>query len=118
MRNLEVSLFNALGPVVAGRVHPVVVPQDATFPCIRYALASGTRPASLCGDAGLMYSDVQIDIYAREFSEVRALREQVITAMQGFPLAATNTMELDAFEADVKMFRRMLQYSIAEQEGP
>jgi hypothetical protein len=118
MRNLEVHLFNALGPLVAGRVHPVIVPEGATFPCIRYALASGTRDASLCGDSGLLRSDVQIDIYAKEFAEVRTLREAVIAAMLLFPLEVVNTMELDAFESDVKMFRRMLQYSIAEQEGP
>ena len=119
MRTLETVLFTTLGPIVSGRCHPVVIPQDASFPCIRYATASTRMEDSLCGNSGLVRSSVQIDIYAQNFSEVRSLRESVLAAMLAFPapFATLLTMEQDAFESDVKLFRRMMQFSIAEQEG-
>lgn len=118
MRKLEEYVFNALGPIVANRVHPVVVPQSATFPCIRYATTSAVPENSTCGSSKLVRSTLQIDIYSQDFSTVRGLRESVVEAMQAFPLACILTGEMDGFEDEPKLFRRMLLYRVAEQEGP
>lgn len=117
MRTLEEVLFSTLGPLVANRVHPVVVPQTASFPCIRYATITATPESSLCGASGLVRSNLQLDIYAEDFADVRSLREDVVEAMTDFPLTALLLSEQDGFEPEGKLFRRVLQYSIAEQEG-
>ena len=117
MRRLEEFIFNTLGPVVAGRVHPVVIPQEATYPCIRYATITAIPENSTCGSSGLVRSNFQIDCYAQDYAGVRALREQVITAMQSFPLECVLLNEGELFESEPKLFRRMLNYSAAEQEG-
>jgi Protein of unknown function (DUF3168) len=116
MRTLEQVIFTTLGPLVANRVHPVVVPQDATFPCIGYQTVNAAPENSLCGSSGLVRSSVMFNLYAVEYADLRTLRESVIAAMQSFPLECILTMEQDGFEPDGKLFRRMLQYSIAEQE--
>jgi len=117
-RHLEELVFTALGPLVAGAVHPVVIPQEATYPCIRYASISAIPESSLCGSSGLVRTRLQLDLYAQQYAQIRALREQVISAMQAFPLENILSDEAEAFEADPKLFRRVLTYSLAEQEGP
>jgi hypothetical protein len=117
MRTLEDVLFTTLGPLVSNRMHPVVVPQSATYPCIRYQTVTAAPENSLCGSSGLVRSSVQLDLYAEDYAVVRALREQVVTAMQSCPLTNLLVGEQEGFEPDGKLFRRVLQYSIAEQEG-
>ena len=68
--------------------------------------------------SGLVRSQVQLDIYAEQYAAVRALREQVVEAMRDtFPLANILVSEFEAFEVEPKLFRRVLTYSTAEQEG-
>jgi len=117
MRHLEELIFNALGPLVGGGVHPVVIPQQATYPCIRYATITAAPESSLCGSSGLVRSSVQLDLYAQQYADVRALRESVVAVMQGFALENILVSETEAFESDPKLFRRVLNYSMAEQEG-
>lgn len=116
MRTLEQVLFTTLGPLVANRLHPVVVPQDVAMPCIRYTTVSAVPDTSLCGASGLVRSQVQLDIIARAYSECLTLREQVVTAMQSFPLENFLALEFEAYEPEVRAFRRILQFNVAEQE--
>ena len=117
MRKLEELLYAALGPLVAGRAHPVIVPQEASYPCIRYATVIAQPENSTTGSSGLVRSLVQVDLYAEEYAALRTLREQVVTAMQAFQLENILTDETEAYEPDPKLFRRVLSYSMAEQEG-
>jgi hypothetical protein len=117
-RTVEETVFAALSPLVPGeRVYPVVLPQDCAFPAIRYSTAYATREVSLCGIAGLNRSTVQVDLFAREFSELRALRESVLQAMIALPLTNVLTMEQDGFDSDARLFRWLFRFSISEQEG-
>jgi hypothetical protein len=116
-RQLEEKLVMALAPLVNGRMHPIIIPQKTTLPAIRYATLSAVPDNSLCGSAGLVRSVVQLDIYALDYSVTRALREQVVSAMQDFALENLLQMEQEAYEPDVRAYRRILHYSINEQEG-
>lgn len=118
MRRLEEYIFETLGPLVNNAVHPVVVPQQATYPCIRYATVTAHPEQSTCGSSGLMRSQVQVDIYAEEYATTRALREDVVAAMQDdFPLENILVSEFEDYEIEPKLFRRVLTFSTAEQEG-
>ena len=117
MRNLEQALFTTLGPLVGNRLHPIVVPQDVAMPCIRYTTVSAVPDVSMCGASGLVRSQVQLDILAPGYSEVLALREQVVTAMQSFPLENFLSLEFESYESEVRAFRRILQFNVAEQEA-
>jgi hypothetical protein len=117
-RRIEEFIFTTLGPLVSNAVHPVVIPQGANYPCIRYATVNASPENALCGSAGLVRSTVQVDLYAQEYAAVRALREQVVAAMRDtFPLENILVSEFEAFETEPKLFRRVLTYSAAEQEG-
>lgn len=87
------------------------------MPCIRYATTTAAPENSLCGSSGLVRSNVQVDIYAQDYAEVRTLRESVVTAMQSFPLDNILALEFEAYEPDVRAYRRILQFNVAEQEG-
>lgn len=118
MRRLEEYVFTTLGPIVSGAVHPVVVPQSSAYPCIRYATVIATPESSTCGSSGLVRSHLQIDIFAQEYAQVRALREQVVEAMrERFQLENILVGEFEDFDIEPKLYRRILTYSTAEQEG-
>jgi len=118
MRRLEEYVFTTLGPIVSGAVHPVVIPQAARYPCIRYVTIGASPESSTCGSSGLVRSQLQIDIFAEEYVDLRALREQVVAAMlDDFPLENILVSEFEDYDTEPKLFRRVLTYSTAEQEG-
>jgi hypothetical protein len=118
MRRLDTVLFTALRDLVPNmRVYPIVLPQDCVYPAIRYTTNYAIPENSLCGNSGLVRSNVQIDIFAREHSVMSSLREEVVRVMLGLPLENLLSFEQDDYEADLRLFRKLLQYSVAEQEG-
>jgi hypothetical protein len=119
MRTVEQKLFETLRDVVPfGRVYPVVLPQDVAYPAVRYVTVYSAPENSLCGSAGLTRSSVQIDIFAREYSEVRALRESILHAMiHDMTLTNLFTNENEDYDSDSRVFRRVLMFSISDQEG-
>jgi hypothetical protein len=118
MRTIDRTIFAALRDLVPNaRVYPIVLPQDCVYPAMRYTTNYAIPDNSLCGNSGLVRSSVQIDIFSREHSVMLALREEVVRAMISLPLENLLTFEQDDYEADLRLFRKLLQYSVAEQEG-
>jgi hypothetical protein len=117
-RNVEPLLYAALVAALpqSVRVYPVIVPQDAALPCVRYAMVYAAPESSLCGSSGLVNSHMQIDVWAHDYVQVRVLRDAVIRAMQGFALENIFQSENEMYDADYKAFQRVLTYSIWEQE--
>lgn len=117
MRTVERLFFQYLAPQIApAKLYAVIVPQDARYPCVRYATTFANPDSTLCGYGGLTNSNVQIDIWAREFTDVRNLRDIIVHAMQQAPLDPTLTAEFDNYDADAHAYIRVLQYSIWENE--
>lgn len=75
---LRARIVTALGH---SRVYPVIVPQTATKPYVRYQLVSDPRPEHLGGYDGARVSRVQVDIFAATYSEARSASEAMIAAL-------------------------------------
>ena len=68
--------------VVSGRIYPVKLPQDPTYPAVTYFRVSGLRHSVMGNDTGIVEKRVQISSWAESYAAVNGLAEQVRDAMQ------------------------------------
>lgn len=81
------AIFGALRSLVADRVYPNEFPQGnplPVWPAIRYTIISGDPSPTVCGSGDEDEDDVTvfIDVVATTYPAMRALKKQVITALQ------------------------------------
>lgn len=81
------AIFAALRGLVDDRIYPNEFPQGnplPIWPAIRYIIISGAPSPTLCGTADEDGDDVTvfIDVVAETYPAMRALKAQVITALQ------------------------------------
>lgn len=108
------AIKSQIGAFVEGRIYNLTFPQptaDATWPAIRLVQVSADPGATICGDGGdLADIRVQIDIAARQFSQMRTIRLQVLTAMETFPTPAIWVGEFEEYDSETKTYRSSLDY--------
>lgn len=96
----------------ADRVYPVIAKPDVSAPYITFQVVAGVPDTGLGGASGLVNTRMQIDCYAGSHSEVDALKAQVEAALAGSALQNVELSTQDLYEADVNLFRVLLDYSI------
>ena len=115
---IEGVVYNALRSLVGNRCYPATFEQPSdgslpTWPAIRYTVISNDNVPDICGTGDVDTDDtrVQIDIVAKTHGAVVALRDQVITAMQGLdPPAVRVGNGLQQFSEGTKTYRITLDY--------
>lgn len=65
------------------RVYPHL-PQDATYPAIRYQRIETTRNQALNANVGVTAATVQLDCMASSYSAAKALADEVRTILHGY----------------------------------
>ncbi len=112
----ENDIYNALSagspaPTSAGvRVYPVRMPQDVSMPAICYQRVGVTPTSSLDGDSGKDLVRFQIDCYAETYAAMKTLAAEVRVALTA--IGALFVSDIDGYEADAKLYRETLDYSI------
>lgn len=81
------ALVSGAGPVTAivgERIYPVVLAQGQPLPAIVYSLVTVTRPPAIDAAAPthLARSRIQLDLMARDYPTLQALRAAVVAALQ------------------------------------
>jgi hypothetical protein len=130
--SLEIGLaahLKANVPLVSGRVYPLVIPQSATLPCITYQRISTPRQYSLGGTDTVANPRIQIDCWGSTYSSVKAVAEQVLTALnqrmgqigsgaQAFDvLVSLADNEADSYEPETGRYRVRIDFRIMYSEG-
>jgi hypothetical protein len=114
---LALALHDRLAPLVQGRVHPQILPERPVYPCIRYANVGGGPDNTICGRSSLNIWRFRIDVFAATMTDTLLLRDLVTEAMDGFVYPCLQVMDMDGYEPEVRVFRRMLDYSIHQNEA-
>lgn len=65
--------------MIVDRIFPQQAPQNADFPYVVYHRISNPSLRHLGGRAGVSHPRIQIDCYARLYSEAKALRDAIIS---------------------------------------
>ena len=75
---------SGVADLVATRIYPLLVPQDATLPAMAYQRISGPRDHSHSGPSGLVTARMQLTYVALSYDGAKSLGEVVRAAMDGF----------------------------------
>ena len=115
--SVETDLFTALSGLVDDRCYPIVFPQTGgvpVWPAIRYTIVSVVPAIALCGDSGDEAADtrVQLDVVASSYTAMRALRLDVLAAMQTFVPVAIFENSSDQYDSETKTYRSQVDYII------
>ncbi len=73
---------STLTALVSTRCYPLLLPQEVTYPAVRFQQLTGERPGAMGGDVGLVDSIVMVDCYADDIDAAHTLADAVRTAMQ------------------------------------
>lgn len=112
-------------PAVAGRIYPVLLPQNPTYPAITYRLISDPREYSLDGADGLVEARYQIEAWAKLESQVDAIVEVIRLAMNAFVgvfglidvSRARNVGGVDLYDPEVEVHHTAVDYLIRYAEA-
>lgn len=114
---ISAVVFGALGPLVSGRAYPNTFPQPdnnqpMVWPAIRYTFISHDPIVDICGtdDGDTDDSRVQLDVVAKTYGAMDALRSQVRTAMDGLIVPVVRQQEFETFDTETKTHRAVMEY--------
>lgn len=107
-------LKDVLSPVVAGRVYPIVLPDDVAYPAIVYSHSGITEEPFV--DAGQLIQRyaMNVRVYSKSYSEAVAKRGQIVTALRAMPEFIEQEIDFDGFEPDTKLFFWTLNFSFRD----
>lgn len=116
--------FAGLSALIGSNVFHVKIPAGQTVPAVSYQKISANHVESMQGSSGLCFSSFQIDAWARESDDVKAIAEQVRLALQGYvtvysgmQIFGINYMnELDLYDDDAEEFRVLMEYVVHHSE--
>lgn len=74
----------ALNTSVGGRIYPVTASMTSRMPFIVYNRVASARPVHLLGDSGLMQMNIQLDVFARSYAEVKTVAELIRNRVHGY----------------------------------
>ena len=95
--------------IVSTRVYPVITPKNPTPPYIVYREVSNVPQNVLAAeDAPIDRSRIQIDCYARQFSEVQTMKAAVRAALVAYGKVLVGQ---DLFEEETRLHRSIIDFS-------
>lgn len=87
---VEKALFDLLrlnttvSALTSTRVYPQTIPQNTTYPAIRYNQISGIRDHTLTDTVEMVHARFQIDCYGTSYSNARTLADAVRSALDNY----------------------------------
>ncbi|HWT21640.1 MAG TPA: DUF3168 domain-containing protein [Variovorax sp.] len=115
--SIEAVVYGALASLVGGRMHANVFPQVPAVPitpAILVTYASNAVTQDICGAGTDEEADtrVQIDVYSTTFDGARAIRLQVMAAMEALtpPMVWQGDNSVPPYDPDLKLHRCSLDF--------
>ena len=106
---IEKDLFIAL-KTVCDRVYPIKMPDDVKYPAITYMVVVDIPEQSLYGNVFARDTRVQIDIWAKSYSEIKTLKDEVVGKI--VELKGGDISSQDLYEDDLELYRELLDFKI------
>ena len=103
-----------LSALVGSKVFALVIPQGTKLPCITFQRIGGMPANTLSGHSGLEEIDLQIDAWARDYDEAKAIAKAVRAAMppNGDVFGAHLIEDQDLYEDGTNYFRVSMEYTV------
>ena len=103
-----------LSALVGSKVFPLFIPSGNYLPCITFQRIGGSPANTLSGASGLEEIDLQIDVWARDYDEAKAIAKAVRAAMppSGEVFGAHLVEDQDLYEDGTNYFRVSMEYKV------
>ena len=103
-----------LSALVGNKVFALVIPQGTKLQCITFQRLGGRPANTLSGASGLEEIDLQIDVWARDYDEAKAIAKAVRSAMppSGPRFSAHLIEEQDLYEDGTNYFRVSMEFKV------
>ena len=103
-----------LSALVGNKVFALVIPQGTKLPCITFQRIGGMPANTLSGHSGLEEIDLQIDVWARDYDEAKAIAKAVRAAMppSGPRFSAHLIEHQDLYEDGTNYFRVNMEFKV------
>ena len=100
--------------LVGNKVFALVIPQGTKLPCITFQRIVGSPANTLAGASGLEEIDLQIDVWAKNYGEAKAIAKAVRAAMppNGEVFGAHLIEDQDLYEDGTNYFRVSMEYKV------
>ncbi len=92
----------AVTAIVAKRIYPVLVPEDAPLPYVSLARISTTPVNHLRGFGGLDQHSVDVGCYATGYADLLLLRDAVRTCLQN--AGSIMETELEDYDSSIRVY--------------
>ena len=103
-----------LSALVGNKVFALVIPQGTKLPCITFQRIGGMPANTLSGHSGLEEIDLQIDVWARDYDEAKAIAKAARAAMppSGPRFSAHLIEDQDLYEDGTNYFRVNMEFKV------
>ena len=103
-----------LSALVGNKVFALVIPQGTKLPCITFQRIGGMPANTLSGHSGLEEIDLQIDVWARDYDDAKAIAKAVRSAMppSGPQFGAHLSEDQDLYEDGTNYFRVSMEFKV------
>ena len=103
-----------LSALVGSKVFPLFIPSGNYLPCVTFQRLGGRPPNTLSGASGLEEIDLQIDVWARDYDEAKAIAKAVRAAMSpsGPRFSAHLIEDQDLYEDGTNYFRVSMEFKV------
>lgn len=109
----RLTAVTSVNNLVSGRIYPVQLPQDVTYPAVRYQTVDEVRESALDADMGLVRLRMQVDAFAATYSAAKGLAAALRSALkrQAWTQNAVEVLDAllenvqDDYEDAVKVYR-------------
>lgn len=103
-----------LSELVGNNVFALIIPQGTKLPCITFQRIGGMPANTLSGHSGLEEIDLQIDVWARDYDEAKAIAKAVRAAMpsSGPRFSAHLIEDQDLYEDGTNYFRVSMEFKV------
>lgn len=106
---IEKDLVVALKDVVS-KVYPLMMPEDATYPCITYQVVFDGVNQATNGNFSSRDVRFQVDIYSKSYSEAKTLKDAVVAKVIGLKGGSISAQDL--YEDEIKLHRELIDFKI------
>ena len=109
---------------ITTRCYPVTIPQSPTYPLILYTKITGMRDHHLQGPNGRAHPRMQIESWAKTYTEAKTLADAIREALDGYSGTASSTKigscliesERDDYQNEIDVHRVIQDYFTWHEE--
>jgi len=102
---------SGVSALVGTRIYPLKAPQNVTNPYIVYQVIKDNSKQCIGGSTYQNDVRFQIDCWSTKYSEVKAIKEAVLSSIEGFK-SSYNISVMDDCEPETKLYRQIIDFKL------